>query len=89
VSLSTRLKTVEVTRKRLCKLGSLINGKFMSEEDKKELLEVLSVRLGEPNRIPNTILTKLLNEEGYEMGISTLERHREQMCCCYKTRTKQ
>ena len=89
MSLSTRLKTVEVTRKRLCKLGSLINGKFMSEEDKKELLEVLSVPLGEPKRIPNTILTKLLNEEGYEIGISTIERHREQMCCCYKTRAKQ
>jgi hypothetical protein len=57
----------------------------MSEEDKKELLEVLSVQLGEPKRIPNTTITKLLNEEGYEVGTSTVERHREQSCCCYKS----
>ena len=86
MSLSAKFETAKAVKQKPCKLGSLIAGKLLSEEDKKELLSILATEQGDPNRVPNTLITKVLNEEGYEIGISTIERHRIHMCSCYKGR---
>lgn len=88
MSLSTKFQVATASKRKPCKLGSLLAGKLMPEEDKKELLRILSIEQGDPNRIPNTVITKVLNDEGYEIGISTIERHRINMCSCYKGRGK-
>jgi hypothetical protein len=84
MSLSEKINSAKVAKNRLCKLGSLLSGKLMSEADKKELLSILSVEINDPGRVTNSLITKVLNDEGYEMGISTVERHRLGLCCCFR-----
>jgi hypothetical protein len=84
VSFSAKIDLAKVSKKRLCKLGSLLSGKLMPEGDKKELLSILSTEIGDPRRITNSLITKVLNDEGYEIGISTVERHRLELCCCFR-----
>lgn len=88
MSLSSKFEIARSAKHKPCKLGSLLAGKLMTPEDKKELLAILSVEQDDPNRVPNTVITKVLNDEGYEIGISTIERHRINMCACHKSGSK-
>lgn len=84
MSLSEKINLASLPKIRLCKLGSLMAGKLVSEFDKKELLSALSVQVGDGRRLANSTIAKVLSEEGHEIGITTVERHRVEACCCFR-----
>lgn len=67
---------------RLCKLGELIHGSSLSDEDRKRLEIILSVPDSNPAKVPNTVLAKILREEGYDISNSAVDRHRRKNCPC-------
>jgi len=84
MSLSDRLKSAsEGSTIRLCKIGLLMAGTSLSEKDKQHLNEVFAIPEGEPGRISNVSLAKIFREEGYDISLSTVDRHRKQSCGCY------
>jgi hypothetical protein len=84
MSLSERLNSAskESTAK-LCKIGMLLAGDVLSDKDKKTLTETFDVPEGVPGRVTNVSLTKILREEGYDISLSTVDRHRRKDCGCF------
>ena len=66
-----------------CRLGSIIHGKEMPEEEKKYLNELLEAPLNDPNRVPSTAITKALQLEGYQIAMASVLKHRRKECRCY------
>lgn len=84
MSLSDRLKSAaEVSNVRLCKIGLLMAGTSLSEKDKQHLNEVFAIPENAPGRISNVSLCKIFREEGYDISLSTVDRHRKQSCGCF------
>jgi hypothetical protein len=84
MSLSERLNSAskESTAK-LCKIGMLLAGDVLSDKDKNTLTETFDVPEGVPGRVTNVSLTKILREEGYDISLSTVDRHRRKDCGCF------
>ena len=84
MSLPERLNSAskESTAK-LCKIGMLLSGDVLSDKDKKTLTETFDVPEGVPGRVTNVSLTKILREEGYDISLSTVDRHRRKDCGCF------
>ena len=70
-----------------CKLGSLIR-EHLSDEDVQFLESVLHVPVGNAIRISTQNILDEIREEGYSIGISTVERHRLKQCPCFSKGTK-
>lgn len=88
MSLSDRLKSAsEVSNIRLCKIGILMAGTSLSEKDKQHLNDVFAIQDGTPGRISNVALAKIFREEGYDISLSTVDRHRKQSCGCFNVAT--
>lgn len=86
MSLSKAVESINSdSLKKTCKIGAILQGDQMSKEDKDYLQSVLFVPIGDPQRLPTMTLTTALNSEGYRIGISTIERHRTNTCCCFLT----
>jgi hypothetical protein len=66
-----------------CKIGNLLYGTQLSDDDKKKLIEVLEVPYGNPERLPNTTIAAALREEGYDVGNAAVNKHRRGDCRCY------
>lgn len=66
-----------------CKIGSLLNGSQLSDEERKKLIEVMEVPFGTPGRLPNTTIAKALREEGYDVGDAAVNKHRRGACRCF------
>jgi hypothetical protein len=85
MSLSDRLSEVENRAKvSACKIGILINGPKISQKEKVQLEALLSVPEGDPTRVPNVALAKVLREEGHDISNSAMDRHRRNDCSCYR-----
>lgn len=83
MALSNKLQeAVSLANKKLCKLGVLLVGTELSEEDKKNIEAILSVPESNPSRVPNTTLGRILREEGYDVSNSAVDRHRRGDCSC-------
>jgi hypothetical protein len=66
-----------------CRLGSILKGSVMSDEEKVYLQKVLEVSHEDPSRIPTTAIAQALRQEGYEIGVAAVNRHRRKECRCY------
>ena len=66
-----------------CRLGSILRGSVMSDEEKVYLQKVLETTQDDPARIPTTAIAQALRQEGYEIGVAAVNRHRRQECRCY------
>ena len=66
----------------VCKIGSLLKGSVLSDEDKETLKTILSVPEGTPKRLTNTAIGKVLREEGFDISNSAVDRHRRLDCPC-------
>jgi len=83
MSLSDRLsKAAEMARISLCKVGVLLSTDALNAKDKEHLASILEVPMGDPRRIPNSILAKVLREEGHDISNSSMDRHRRGDCSC-------
>lgn len=67
---------------KLCKIGALLLSDKLSTADKKNLVAVLDTPTDDPTRVPNTVLGKILREEGYDISNSAVDRHRRRDCAC-------
>jgi hypothetical protein len=89
MSLSDRLSEAESKAKvSACKIGILINGPKLSEKEKNQLTALMSVPEGNPTRVPNVALAKVLREEGHDISNSAMDRHRRNDCSCYRKISK-
>ncbi len=66
-----------------CRIGSLLAGDNLSKEDKEQLIKTLEVPYGAPGRWPNTRISAILREEGYEVTTSAITKHRRGDCRCF------
>jgi hypothetical protein len=84
MSLSDQLKT-ESTKSitKLCKIGLLLLE--LSEEDKKSLNDAFETPRHLSNGLTNVQIHKILVSEGYPLGLSAVDRHRNKNCGCYRT----
>lgn len=71
-----------------CKIGNLLYGNALSDEDKAKLIEVLEEPYGTPGRLPNTTIARALREEGHDIGDTAVNKHRGGRCRCYGSSPK-
>ncbi len=84
MSISDRLQSAsKESNIKLCKIGLMLGGEALSEKDKKSLQETLDTPEGVPGRITNVSISKILREEGYDISLSTVDRHRRKDCGCF------
>lgn len=80
MSLVARLSTQRQANP--CKLGSLMRD-HLSSEDVEFLESVLHKPTGDATRISTQTILNAIRDEGYALGISTVERHRLKQCNCF------
>lgn len=90
MSLSERLQKVASSNRPglPCRLGSLLQGDKLAQKEKDYLEKILDVDLGEPTRVPTTAIAEALRQEGYDIGIAAVQRHRRKECRCYGSSPK-
>ncbi len=83
MTLSNKLEeAMSEASNKLCKLGAVIKSSGLSDEDKKRIEIILSIPDSNPAKVPNTVLAKILREEGYDISNSAVDRHRRGDCPC-------
>jgi hypothetical protein len=86
MSLSDKLSAANTTYVvRLCKIGNLLAGTTLPEQDKANLKAVLDVEETNPSRINNSTIGRILREEGHDISNSAVDRHRRGDCPCKRT----
>lgn len=70
-------------RVRLCKLGVLLAGSILNDEDKTNINSVIETDINTPNRVSNVSLASILREEGFDISVSAVDRHKKKSCGCY------
>lgn len=90
MSLSERLQKVASSNRPglPCRLGSILQSDKLADKEKDYLQKVLSVELGEPLRVPTTAIAEALRQEGYDIGIAAVQRHRRKECRCFGSSPK-
>jgi len=80
MSLAARLSTQKQVAP--CKLGSLMKDHLPSE-DVEFLESVLHKPVGDATRLSTQNILNAIRDEGFPLGISTVERHRLKQCNCF------
>jgi hypothetical protein len=65
-----------------CKLVALTQDQKIPKRDRDALAEVINLTENDEGFIPNSRLAVLLNEEGYDVSASSVDRHRGGKCSC-------
>jgi hypothetical protein len=84
MSLSDKLSKASEKPSSKCKLGALLASTALPEKDRSYLTDVLSVPEGDPRRISNVDIARVLRDEGFYMSDSSVDRHRRKDCSCYR-----
>lgn len=87
MALAQRLKTAQqeyVNTTTLCKLASVLLSPKLTEEDAKYLVEVINATRGDAAHVPNTRIAQALREEGFDISVSAVDRHKTNRCSCYR-----
>ena len=81
VSLSDRLTHAEPSKVgRPCAVGALLGA--LPEVDADALRLALSVQKGDRSRLSSPVISKILAEEGYDVGAQSITKHRSGACRC-------
>jgi hypothetical protein len=85
MSISEKIKQASSnpTKVRLCKLGVLLAGSILSDQDKNDIISVINADINNPNRVSNVALAVILREEGFDISVSAVDRHKKKSCGCY------
>jgi len=65
-----------------CKLMTVLADDAITEEERSEFIKLLDLPLGSVGRPTNTALARVLREEGYDLSINAVDRHRRGECSC-------
>ncbi len=68
----------------VCKLGALLHGERLTAKEKSQLQDILSVPENDPSRVSNAALAQILREEGFDISKSSIDRHKNKSCTCYR-----
>lgn len=83
MSLSNRLKEASTQAENiLCKVGSILVSDRITKEEKTQLEAILNTPIDYPGRVSSSELNKILREEGFDVSISSFDRHRAARCSC-------
>lgn len=83
MSLSDRLaKATEASKVSVCKIGVLLTTDILTTKDRDQLAAILEVPMNDPKRVTNSMLGKVLREEGHDISNSSVDRHRRGDCSC-------
>lgn len=82
MSLSERLATANIVPPRFCKIGIILTGTRLSNDDKKTLSEFLDTPEGTHGRLTNSAIASALRAEGFDVSNSSVDRHRAAACAC-------
>jgi len=86
MSLSDKIKSAKsVQIQKFCKIGALLIGTELSDNDKESLKESLNTDPANPAHINNSALGRILRDEGYDISNSAVDRHRRGDCPCNRT----
>lgn len=85
MSLAQRLNEVRESynaETQVCKLMSVTLSSTLSEVDVDALLKTINANPGDEHHMPNTRLSQALREEGFDVSVSAVDRHRKGSCAC-------
>lgn len=82
MSLSARLNESTKSQPRFCKVGAILGGAQVSDEDKVVLRQFLDAPEGSPGRLTNAAIAAALRAEGFDISNSSVDRHRGNQCAC-------
>ena len=82
MSLSARLAESTKPAPRFCKVGAILGGSVLPEEDKKALREFLDTPDGVAGRLTNAAIASALRAEDFDISNSSVDRHRGGQCSC-------
>jgi hypothetical protein len=87
MALAERLKTANERYQKtfVCKLMQVTLDPKLSESDVDAVLKIINSRPGDEAHVPNIRLAFALREEGYDVSPSAVDRHRRNICACYRT----
>ena len=66
-----------------CRIGSLLKSNQMPQNEKEYLQKILETPVSDPQRIPSTAIAAALQQEGYQIGMTSVLKHRRKECRCY------
>jgi hypothetical protein len=86
MALAERLKTANERYQKtfVCKLMQVTLDPKLSESDVDAVLKIINSRPGDEAHVPNIRLAFALREEGYDVSPSAVDRHRRNICACYR-----
>lgn len=83
MSLSARLDAAPPPNRGIpCPIAVILEQ--LSAEDAEALNAYMEIGMGKKGRITTTAITQALNDEGFNIHYKSVERHRRQMCRCFK-----
>jgi hypothetical protein len=83
MSLSDRLSSaINTPQPRKCKLMIILSSDKLTDEDRETFNSLLNVPEGDPSRVTNVVLSKVLRDEGFDLSDSAVDRHRRKSCSC-------
>ena len=89
MSLSDRLTQAEKEASQLvCKVGALLINPKLSAKEREQLSTILGMPDDHPGRVSNSLFSKILREEGYDISKSSIDRHRGARCTCHRKVSK-
>jgi hypothetical protein len=84
MSLSARLAESTKAPTRFCKVGQILGGDQLPEEDKKTLRDFLDTPEGTTGRLTNAAIASALRAEDFDISNSSVDRHRSGQCACQR-----
>lgn len=72
----------------LCKIGIILSDEKIPQDDRDYLKSILDTPEGDPTRLNNSTIAKVLREENFDVSNSAVDRHRRKDCPCYRRVSK-
>lgn len=80
MSLLDRFEAAPRTSRGLCRIKWILDN--LNMEDQQALMDVLSVNVGDPDRLSSPVIVEILRDEGFNVHVKTVDNHRKGVCAC-------
>jgi len=80
-TLRQKLEQVTSAQTRSCKMAEVIAN--LDSETSEYIKNLLAVPTGTPRRISDSVMSQVLRSEGFNVGRSTINDHRRELCACH------
>lgn len=80
-TLRQKLEQASSAPTRSCKMAEVLAS--LDSETSEYITTLLAVPTGTPRRISDSVMSQVLRSEGHNVGRSTINDHRRELCACY------